>query len=107
MMQTPSISRGRASGCGLRRARPGWWRSKGTLRMRPAGSSQMDDPARGMSFSREGPLDMRFDPASPVTAAELVATLPEAELARIIAEFGEERAAKRIAQKLVAARAAT
>lgn len=67
-------------------------------------SSQMDDPARGLSFQREGPLDMRLDPSGPVTAAELVATLPEAELARIIAEYGEERAARAIARKLAGAR---
>lgn len=69
-------------------------------------SSQMDDAARGLSFQRDGPLDMRFDPTSPVTAEELVATLPEAELARLIGEFGEERHAARIARKLVAARGA-
>lgn len=67
-------------------------------------SSQMEDTARGLSFMRNGPLDMRFDPSSPVTAAELVASLPEGELARILAEYGEEREARRIAQKLVAAR---
>jgi 16S rRNA (cytosine1402-N4)-methyltransferase len=70
-------------------------------------SSQMEDAARGLSFARDGPLDMRFDPSSPVTAAELVASLPEAELARIIAEYGEDRAARAIARKLVAARAAS
>jgi 16S rRNA (cytosine1402-N4)-methyltransferase len=67
-------------------------------------SSQMEDANRGLSFSREGPLDMRFDPGSPVTAAELVGSLPEAELARIIAEYGEDPAARAIARKLVAAR---
>lgn len=67
-------------------------------------SSQMDDASRGLSFSRDGPLDMRFDPSSPVTAAELVASLPEAELARLIFEFGEDREARRIARKLVDSR---
>jgi 16S rRNA (cytosine1402-N4)-methyltransferase len=70
-------------------------------------SSQMDDPLRGLSFMREGPLDMRFDPASPITAAELVNTLPEHELARLIREYGEDRNAARIARKLVAARQAS
>ncbi|MEX2218888.1 MAG: 16S rRNA (cytosine(1402)-N(4))-methyltransferase RsmH [Phycisphaerales bacterium] len=67
-------------------------------------SAQMEDAARGLSFQRDGPLDMRFDPGSPVTAAELVGSLPEAELTRIIRDLGEEPAARRIAQKLVASR---
>jgi 16S rRNA (cytosine1402-N4)-methyltransferase len=66
----------------------------------------MADAARGLSFQREGPLDMRFDPSSPVTAAELVESLPEAELARILREYGEEPGARRIARKLVEARSA-
>lgn len=67
-------------------------------------SNQVEDAARGFSFQRDGPLDMRLDPSGPVTAAHLVNTLPEAELAELIQEFGEERHARRIAQKLVAAR---
>ncbi|MFG0284216.1 MAG: 16S rRNA (cytosine(1402)-N(4))-methyltransferase RsmH [Phycisphaerales bacterium JB039] len=68
-------------------------------------SSQMDDAARGFSMRGDGPLDMRLDPAGPVTAAELIGTLPERELARILREFGEEPAAGRIARKLVLRRA--
>jgi 16S rRNA (cytosine1402-N4)-methyltransferase len=64
-------------------------------------SSQVDDPARGFSFSRDGPLDMRMDPTSPITAAELVNTLPERELAELIRDFGEETQAGGIAKKLV------
>ena len=64
-------------------------------------SNQVDDPNRGLSFSRDGPLDMRLDPSGPVTAANLVATLSERELAEIIREYGEERHAARVAQKLV------
>lgn len=67
-------------------------------------SNQVEDPARGLSFMRDGPLDMRLDPGARVSAAQLVNTLPEAELAEVLHEFGEERAARRIAQKLVAAR---
>lgn len=67
-------------------------------------SNQMDDPGRGFSFSKDGPLDMRLDPTNPVTAADLVASLPEAELAGLIRDFGEDRAASRIARKLVQAR---
>jgi 16S rRNA (cytosine1402-N4)-methyltransferase len=68
-------------------------------------STQVDDAARGFSFRRDGPLDMRMDPESPVTAAELVATLPERELADLIRDLGEEKNARAIASKLVAARA--
>lgn len=67
-------------------------------------SNQVEDAQRGMSFSRDGPLDMRLDPTSPITAAELVASLPEPELAQIIRDFGEDRDAARIARKLVEAR---
>jgi 16S rRNA (cytosine1402-N4)-methyltransferase len=64
-------------------------------------SNQMDDPARGMSFMRDGPLDMRLDPTLPATGADLLRTLPEGELARIIREFGEERYAAKIARRIV------
>ncbi len=68
-------------------------------------SPQVDDPARGLSFRNEGPLDMRLDPGGPVTAGELVNTMPEAELADLIWRWGEERHSRRIARKVVAARA--
>lgn len=68
-------------------------------------SNQMDDGQRGLSFRRDGPLDMRLDPALPESAADLVATLPEAELARIIYEYGEERRSRAVARKIVAVRA--
>lgn len=67
-------------------------------------SNQMADPQRGFSFTADGPLDMRLDPRSPVTAAELVATLPEQELAEIIHRYGEEPLSRRIARNLVQAR---
>ncbi len=63
-------------------------------------SSQMSDPSRGFSIRADGPLDMRLDPSGPVTAAELVNTLPVSELVRILRQFGEEPAAARIARKL-------
>ena len=64
-------------------------------------SNQIDDAERGMSFRMDGPLDMRFDRTRPgATAAELVNTLPEPELAQILWEFGEERGSRRIAQKI-------
>ena len=69
-------------------------------------SNQMDDPARGFSFLRDGPLDMRLDPTTGVTAAELVNSLPEKELADLIYRFGEERLSRRIARRLVERRTA-
>ncbi len=66
-------------------------------------SYQLDDPARGFSFRADGPLDMRMSRAGP-TAADLVNTLPEAELADTLFELGEERLSRRIAKAIVAAR---
>ena len=67
-------------------------------------SNQVENPERGLSFSRDGPLDMRLDPSIPASAADLVASLPQSELARIILEYGEDRNAARIARKLVESR---
>ena len=69
-------------------------------------SWQLDTPERGFSFQREGPLDMRMDPDGPITAADLVNTAPGGELVRIFRQYGEEPAARRIAARLVSARAA-
>ncbi len=69
-------------------------------------SFQIDDPARGFSFRADGPLDMRMDRTGP-TAAELVATLSESELADTLYQLGEERQSRRIARALVQARAET
>jgi 16S rRNA (cytosine1402-N4)-methyltransferase len=59
---------------------------------------------RGFSFREEGPLDMRMDPRQESTAADLVNTLPEEELARILWEFGGERRARSIARAIARAR---
>lgn len=68
-------------------------------------SWQIDDPERGFAFRTDGPLDMRFDPTDDVpTAAEIVNTWPEADLADLIYRYGEEPRSRRIAQALVAAR---
>jgi 16S rRNA (cytosine1402-N4)-methyltransferase len=70
-------------------------------------SSQLDDPSRGFSFGRDGPLDMRMDRrGTATTAAELLARLPAREIARILREYGEERWASRIAARIVAERRA-
>jgi 16S rRNA (cytosine1402-N4)-methyltransferase len=65
----------------------------------------LKSPERGFSFLLEGPLDMRMDQRRPRTAADLVNTLPRAELARIIREFGEESRAGAIARAIERARA--
>jgi len=67
-------------------------------------SFQIDDPARGFSFRHDGPLDMRMGREG-VSAADLVAGLPEAELADTLYRLGEERLSRRIAKAIVAARA--
>jgi 16S rRNA (cytosine1402-N4)-methyltransferase len=67
-------------------------------------SPQLDEASRGFSFLREGPLDMRMDPTSGMSAAMWLARVPEAELSRVIAEYGEERFARRVARAIVAAR---
>lgn len=67
-------------------------------------SHQLDNPDRGFSYQLPGPLDMRMDVSQPMTAAQLVNSASEQELAHIIATFGEERWAHRIASQLVARR---
>ncbi|MGB0498737.1 MAG: 16S rRNA (cytosine(1402)-N(4))-methyltransferase RsmH, partial [Rubricella sp.] len=68
-------------------------------------SMQLDQPERGFSFRADGPLDMRMS-RSGESAADLVNTLPEADLADILFQYGEERASRRIARRIVEARRA-
>ena len=67
-------------------------------------SYQLDNPARGFSLLRDGPLDMRFDLSAPLTAAQIVNEWPLAELERILNEYGEEKNAHAIAMAVMAAR---
>ena len=67
----------------------------------------LEGSGRGFSFQRDEPLDMRMDPSQGPTAAELLRSLPEEELSRLLYEFGEEPHARRIARKIVAARRLT
>lgn len=67
-------------------------------------SPQLDRPERGFSHRGEGPLDMRMDPDDERTAADVVNGLPEADLARLLRTYGDERHAGRIARAIVAAR---
>jgi 16S rRNA (cytosine1402-N4)-methyltransferase len=68
-------------------------------------SPQLDDPARGFSFLRDGPLDMRMDPTGGESARAFLARADEREIGDVIAEYGEERFARKIARSIVAARA--
>lgn len=67
-------------------------------------SPQIGTPARGFSFQRDGPLDMRMDPETGISAASWLATVEEARLREVIREYGEERFAKQIAAKIIDAR---
>jgi 16S rRNA (cytosine1402-N4)-methyltransferase len=67
-------------------------------------SMQVDDPERGFSYVRDGPLDMRMDRTRGRTAAQLLATISEEELRQALQEIGDEPEAKRIAAAVVAAR---
>ena len=67
-------------------------------------SRQFDAAERGFSFSKDGPLDMRMNPDEGLTAAEIVNTWSEAELARIFWQYGEERASRKIARHICSER---
>ncbi len=68
-------------------------------------SDQLDTPARGFSFMRDGPLDMRLDPTAGRPAADWVNRAAEEDLARIFHDYGEEPRARRIARAIIADRA--
>jgi 16S rRNA (cytosine1402-N4)-methyltransferase len=68
-------------------------------------SPQIDDPIRGFSFLRDGPLDMRMNPSCGISAAEWLSTAKENDIAQVLKDYGEERYSKRIARAIVAARA--
>jgi len=67
-------------------------------------SPQLDDPARGFSFQREGPLDMRMDTTRGESAADWLARAAEDQIREVIRDYGEERFAQSIARAIVAAR---
>jgi 16S rRNA (cytosine1402-N4)-methyltransferase len=69
-------------------------------------SMQVDDPERGFSFARDGPLDMRMDTSRGRTAAELLNTMAAADLAAAFRELGDEPQAEKIAAAIVARRGA-
>jgi len=70
-------------------------------------SFQFDEAKRGFSFSHDGPLDMRMDTSRDDSAADLVNTLSQSELASILRDFGEEKRAQAVARTIIAARPIT
>jgi len=84
--------------------RLGWDEVDGILLDLGASSMQFDTPERGFSFQHDAPLDMRFDPRAPLTAADIVNGYSERELADLLYEYGEERDARKIARAIVRAR---
>jgi 16S rRNA (cytosine1402-N4)-methyltransferase len=70
-------------------------------------SPQLDEAERGFSFLRDGPLDMRMDPDSGVSAADWLQSVEEATLKQVIYKYGEDRDAPRIARAIVSARDST
>src|SRR5207249_2820717 len=67
-------------------------------------SMMLDDPERGFSFMREGPLEMRMDRSQSLTASEIVNTYSEKEIADILYIYGEERRSRPIARSIVRSR---
>jgi 16S rRNA (cytosine1402-N4)-methyltransferase len=67
-------------------------------------SMQLDNPERGFSFRKAGPLDMRFDPSQPFSAADLVNQSSKDDLADLIFKYGEERYSRKIADAIIANR---
>ena len=82
----------------------GWDMVDGVVLDLGASSMQFDRPERGFSFLQDGPLDMRFGPSAPTSAADLVNGLDESELADLIFRYGEERDSRKIARAIVRAR---
>jgi 16S rRNA (cytosine1402-N4)-methyltransferase len=70
-------------------------------------SPQLDDAARGFSFSQDGPLDMRMDTGSGESAAQWLARAKDSEIADVLWQYGEERNSRRIARRIVETRAET
>ena len=85
--------------------RGGLGRVSGVLMDLGVSSPQLEEPERGFSFSRNGPLDMRMNVAQGETAAEWLSRVSESELASVLRDYGEERFARRIARAIMEARA--
>lgn len=84
--------------------RLGWEEVHGIVIDLGVSSMQLDTPDRGFSFQADGPLDMRFGPTQPLTAADVVNNWSERDLADLIWRYGEEQQSRRIARAIVEAR---
>ncbi len=87
--------------------RIGWDAADGIVLDLGVSSMQLNEPMRGFSFQQEAPLDMRFDPGHGITAAELLNTASEEEIAGLLFRYGEEPQARRIARNIVRGRPIT
>jgi 16S rRNA (cytosine1402-N4)-methyltransferase len=79
----------------------GWETVQGIVIDLGVSSMQLDTPERGFSFQADGPLDMRFDPTQPLSAADLINGWSEQDLADVIWRYGEEQQSRRIARAIV------
>lgn len=79
----------------------GWDHVDGIVIDLGVSSMQIDSPERGFSFQKDGPLDMRFNPSQPVSAADIVNTYSEKDLADVLWKYGEERNSYRIARGII------
>ena len=84
-------------------AAAGWQQVDGILLDLGASSPQFERAERGFSFQQEGPLDMRFDPHTALSAAQIVNEWPEEDLADILYRYGEERQSRKVARAIVRA----
>jgi len=99
-----SIDHGRfAEMAGLAAAR-GYDQVDGVLLDLGVSSPQLDDPSRGFSFREDGPLDMRMDPTTGLSARQWLLTAPESQIAEVVKDYGEERFAVPIAKAIAARR---
>jgi 16S rRNA (cytosine1402-N4)-methyltransferase len=86
-------------------SRAGWDKVDGVLLDLGVSSFQLDDPGKGFSYRTDGPLDLRFNQTTGITAAELLSSTGETEIANLIWKWGEERSSRRIARALTRAMA--
>jgi 16S rRNA (cytosine1402-N4)-methyltransferase len=82
----------------------GWQSVNGILLDLGVSSIQLDNPEKGFSFRKDAPLDMRFDPTTGMTAADIINNFEEQELLQILWDYGEEQNARRIVRGILAAR---
>jgi 16S rRNA (cytosine1402-N4)-methyltransferase len=99
-----TLRHGTFAGLAEHLAGAGWRAADGILLDLGVSSPQLDRAARGFSLRHDGPLDMRMDPAGPLTAAAIVNEWGVEDLARVLAEFGEEPRARAVARAIVRAR---